>query len=77
MFVVYAAADGHVEICGLCCHQRLGGCSWSVLLLEAMLTSMVSPEITWKTMIHAAAVCYRQGSFFCSGFYDFRLTVGE
>lgn len=37
------------------------------------LCSVFPPETMWKSMIHAAAGFYGQGSFFCSGVDDYRL----
>lgn len=37
---VPAAAGGHLDVCGLCYHQRAFGCPWFVLLPEAMLMSV-------------------------------------
>jgi hypothetical protein len=65
--VVYAVTIGH----GPC------GYPWSVLPLEAMWMSIVHAVTRnhVKFMICAAGDCKRQGSFFCSGSDDSRLTV--
>lgn len=59
-------ALGHVEVRALWCPWGpCWWCPWSMLLLETI----------WKFMVHAAAGCYRQGSFFCSSINDCRFIL--
>lgn len=56
----FCAAARDWVVCGPCCCLRPCWCPWSLLLLETI----------WKSMICAAAGCYAQESFFCSGMID-------
>lgn len=88
--MVCAPTEGHADVQDPCYHQMLCKYPCSLLLSEAMLMSMgcaangrpreflrsmLSLEDIWKFMMHVAADCKRQGSFFCSDFDNFRLTV--
>lgn len=69
---VHAVLEGSVDIYGLYCHQGAYWGSWHILRPEVMWTPMVR---TWKFMMHAHINYKGQGSYFCSGIDDCRLTV--
>lgn len=51
--VVHAAAEGHVGICGPCCHQRPLKCLWFVQPLESMSMSMTHAVTRGHVDVHA------------------------
>lgn len=67
-----------INVSGLCFHVSPCWCPWSGLPLRAlsgfvvllqlgtMFVSALSPETTWKPMIHDPVDCKEQGSYFDS-----------
>lgn len=47
----------HIDVCGLCCHQRPWWCLWSVIQPRAKghvdIHGLLLPEVTQITMVHA------------------------
>lgn len=65
-----AVAGVPINVSGLCSHLSPCWCPWSgfvvLLQLGTMFVSALSPETTWKPMIHDPVDCKEQGSYFDS-----------
>lgn len=77
MTVAHVTTKGHMDALGLCCHLKPYWCLWPVLPSKDMMVSVVHAVTRnhVKSIVCAAADCKRQGSFFCSGTDNCRLTT--
>lgn len=72
MFMVHAGVRSHADVCGLSCHLKLCWCSWTLLLLRAMLlmSLILQQEVILMSMVWTST---RDHIVICNLYYQWRL----